>query len=192
MPCALIAIGASVGGLEAISTILGGLPEGFPAAIAIVQHRRADSDSRLESLLAAKCALTVHVTDDKDPIEAGHVYVGPPDYHLLVDGDVFSLSIDEPVGWSRPSIDVLFESAADARHRPLVGVLLTAASSDGAQGMVAIAKQGGVTIVQDPEEAESPIAPLAAIARTPIDHVIPVAEIAPLLLRLVTSPPAPP
>ncbi len=187
MSCALIAIGASVGGLEAISTILGGLPRGFPAAIAIVQHRRADSDSRLESLLASKCRLTVHVTDDKDPIEAGHVYVGPPDYHLLIDGDVFSLSIDEPVGWSRPSIDVLFESAADARNRPLVGVLLTAASSDGAQGMVAIAKRGGVTIVQDPEEAESPIAPLAAIARTPIDHVVPVAKIAPLLLSLVTS-----
>lgn len=187
MSCALIAIGASMGGFEATSTILRNLPVNFPAAIAIVQHRSADGDSRLESLLAKRCKLKVHVTDDKAPIEAGNVYIGPPDYHLLIDGDLFSLSTDEPVSWSRPSIDVLFESAADAHHRPLIGVLLTAASSDGAEGLAAIARRGGTTIVQDPAEAHSPIAPLAALAKGPIDHVVKVAEIAPLLLRLVAQ-----
>jgi two-component system chemotaxis response regulator CheB len=180
-------MGASMGGFEAISIILQGLPASFPAAIAIVQHRRPDSDSRLEHLLAQKSNLPVHITDDKDVIEPGHVYISPPDYHLLIDEDVFSLSIDEPVSWSRPSIDVLFETAAVSTHRPIIGVLLTAASSDGAAGIRALAKRGGVTIVQDPKEAMSPVAPLAALAGGPVDHILKVAEIAPLLCRLTSS-----
>ena len=184
---ALVVMGASLGGLEALSVILSSLPSAFPAAIAIVQHRRPDGDSRLEALLGRKCGLPVRVTDDKQRIRAGNVYVGPSDYHLLVDQDCFSLSIDEVVSWSRPSIDVLFESAAESHHRPLIGVLLTAASSDGADGLAKIGMQGGTTIVQNPKEAVSPIAPLAAIARTPIDHIANLAEIGPLLVRLTKS-----
>jgi len=179
----LVVVGTSLGGLDALTRVLAELPEDAPAAIAVVQHRRPDSDTRLADLLERRCRLRVAEPQDKEPIASSRVYVAPADYHLLVDGDCFALDTGEAVSFARPSIDVLFESAADASTRPLVGVLLTAASEDGARGIAAVARAGGVTIVQDPEEARSGVAPRAAIAMTRVDYVLRLEEIGPQLLR---------
>jgi two-component system chemotaxis response regulator CheB len=125
--------------------------------------------------------------DDKQGLHPGTVYLAPPDYHLLVDGRTLSLSVDEPVNFARPSIDVLFESAAESEFRTVVGVLLTASSDDGANGISAIARAGGITIVQDPQDAESPTAALAALDRCRVDHVLPVSEIANKLVEVFRS-----
>lgn len=180
----LAVIGASLGGLDALSVLLGDLREDVPLAFAVVQHRHPDSSAALETILAKRCRLPIVQTLDREPIRLGHVYLAPADYHLLVDDDAFSLSLDERVSWARPSIDVLFESAAATCKRLLIGVLLTSSSEDGAAGIEAVKKAGGVTIVQDPQEARSPVAPLAALARTPVDHVLRLEEIGPLLGRL--------
>lgn len=178
----LVVVGASLGGLTALQTLLAALPEGFAVPIAVAQHRRPDGDSRLVELLAKKTSLRVKEPDDKDEIERRTVYVAPADYHLLVERQgAFALSVDEPVVFARPSIDVLFESAAEAYGRRLAAVLLTASSEDGAAGMAAVAERGGVTVVEDPASAASPVAGLAALARTRVQHVLPVAEIGPLL-----------
>jgi two-component system, chemotaxis family, protein-glutamate methylesterase/glutaminase len=188
MRAELVVMGASLGGLAAFEAILGKLPATFPAPIAIAQHRRADADSRLEELLASRTPLAVKRPDDKEPLREGTVYVAPADYHMLVERGQLVLSVDGPVSFSRPSIDVLFESAADAYGPTLVGVLLTASSEDGADGIAAVAAQGGVTVVQDPETAASPVAARAAIARARVTHVLPLEEIAPLLVRLTQAP----
>lgn len=188
----LVVMGASLGGLAALDAILGNLPASFAAPMAIVQHRRADADSRLERLLAVRTSLAVREAEDKDPLCPGTVYLAPADYHLLVERGHLALSVDGPVSFSRPSIDVLFESAADAYGPALVGVLLTASSEDGAAGIAAVAAHGGVTVVQDPATAVSPVAPLAALARTPVEHVLSVEEIAPLLVRLTETAGGPP
>jgi two-component system chemotaxis response regulator CheB len=179
-----VVIGASLGGLDALSALLGDFTADIPLAFAVVQHRHQDSSAALETILAKRCRLPIVQTLDREPIRLGHVYLAPADYHLLVDDDAFSLSLDEPVNWARPSIDVLFESAAASYKRLLIGVLLTASTEDGAAGIEAVRNAGGVTIVQDPKEARSPVAPLAALARTPVDHVLRLKEIGPLLGRL--------
>jgi two-component system chemotaxis response regulator CheB len=178
----IVVVGASLGGLKAIGTILGGLPRGFDIPIAVVQHRHVDSDSRLVHLLDATTELDVVEPDDKETIKRGKVYLCPSDYHLLVGDDELSLSVDDPVGCARPSIDVLFESAAEAHFDLVVGVLLTASSVDGAAGLAAIARVGGTTIVQDPNEAESPVAIAAAMARFKVDHVLALKDIARVLV----------
>jgi two-component system, chemotaxis family, protein-glutamate methylesterase/glutaminase len=180
----LVVLGTSLGGLAALEAILGKLPADFAVPLAIVQHRRADADSRLEDLLASRTALPVRETEDKEPLRPGHAYIAPADYHMLVERGHLTLSVDGPVSFDRHSIDVLFESAAESYAPALVGVLLTASSEDGAAGIAAIAESGGVTVVQDPKSAASPVAPLAALARARVDHVLPVEEIAALLLRL--------
>lgn len=178
----LVVVGASLGGLAALQTLLSGLPEGFAVPIAVAQHRRPDEGSRLAELLAKKTPLRVREPDDKEEIERGTVYVAPADYHLLVErAGAFALSVDGPVAFARPSIDVLFESAAEAYGRRLAAVLLTASSEDGAAGMAAVAARGGVTVVEDPASAASPVAGLAALARTRVQHVLPITEIGPLL-----------
>lgn len=178
----LVVVGASLGGLAALQTLLAALPEGFTVPVAVAQHRRPDGDSRLVELLAKKTSLRVKEPDDKDEIERRTVYLAPADYHLLVERPgAFALSVDEPVVFARPSIDVLFETAAEAYGRRLAAVLLTASSEDGAAGMAAVAERGGVTVVEDPASAASPVAGLAALARTRVQHVLPVAEIGPLL-----------
>lgn len=180
----LVVLGASLGGLDALGRILGALPADFPTALAVAQHRRPDAHSQLAHLLNRQTQLTVREADDKDVLEAGSVYLAPADYHLLVEPGRLALTTDEPVSFARPSIDVLFESAAEAYGRRLVAVLLTAASEDGAEGMVRVVSLGGVAVVQDPATARSPIAPLAALARTRVHHVLPLKEIGPLLTRL--------
>jgi two-component system chemotaxis response regulator CheB len=180
----LIVMGTSHGGLHALSTVIGGLPGDFPLPIAVVQHRSRDSDGIMATLLTDRSKLRVREVEDKEPIEPGWVYIAPPDYHLLVDGDVFALSTEEPVAYSRPSIDVLFESAAEAYGDRLVGVVLTGANADGARGLKRIKEFGGYAVVQDPLTAESPPMPRAAIAAAPVDKVVPLEGIAPFLVQL--------
>jgi two-component system chemotaxis response regulator CheB len=188
MPFGLITMGASWGGLHAIETVLVGLPAEFPTPIAIAQHRAADSGSgALTRMLSVRSGLEVREVEDKEPIEAGRVYLAPSDYHLLVEPDGFSLSTDETVQHSRPSIDVLFDSAADIYADRLVGVILTGANADGAYGLRRVKRRGGVTIVQDPDSAEKRAMPEAAIATGAADHVVPLDAIAPKLAELAAA-----
>jgi two-component system, chemotaxis family, protein-glutamate methylesterase/glutaminase len=179
----IIAVGASLGGLEALSTLLGELPAGFGCPIVVVQHRRPDTDARLADLLNARCPLTVREPDDKEPLVAGHVFVAPANYHLLVERGSVALSTDAPVLYARPSIDVLFESVADVYAEAAVGVMLTCANEDGALGSKAIKNAGGRVLVQDPTTAESAVGPRATLAATQVDGVLGLAEIATLLQK---------
>jgi two-component system chemotaxis response regulator CheB len=162
----LIAIGCSWGGLAALSRLLDGMPTEIDAAVVIAQHRGPD-DSQLENLLHGRSALPVHEVDDKDPIKGGCVFLAPPAYHLLVEQGRFALSTEAPVHYARPSLDVLFESAADSYGEDCIGVVLTGASADGAAGLQRIVEAGGAAIVQTPETAERPEMPAAALAAAP-------------------------
>ena len=168
-----VVIGASSGGIEVLNTLLPRLPPGFPAAVLIVQHIRGDSRSRLHELFEKQCPLTVCEAADKQPIEPGTVYFAPPDYHLLVESDYScALSVDDPVRYSRPSIDVLFETAAWAYRRRVLGILLTGANDDGSEGLAVIREAGGTTWAQLPSSARAPTMPLSAIARDVVDEVL--------------------
>lgn len=181
----LIAIGASWGGLRAIECLLTGLPSEFSTPIVIAQHRAAASGSgALARMLSLRSGLDVREAGDKEPIARGHVYLAPPDYHLLVEPDGFALSTDEHVQFSRPSIDVLFDSAADTYGDRLIGVILTGANEDGAYGLLRVKRRSGVTIVQHPDTAEKCTMPAAAIATGAADHVVALERIAPLLTDL--------
>jgi two-component system, chemotaxis family, protein-glutamate methylesterase/glutaminase len=181
----LVVVGASWGGLQAIRVLLGGLPTGFGAAVVVVQHRSSDSHpSALRELLGASTALRVSEAEDKQPLEPGWVYVAPPDFHTLVEADHLELSVEAAVSHSRPSIDVLFESAAEARRERCVGVVLTGANADGAAGLARIAELGGQAIVQDPETAERAEMPRAALQAVPGARALPLEEIAALLVEL--------
>ena len=181
----LIAIGASWGGLLALGTLLDGIPAELEQPIVIAQHRSAESTrGALESLLQRHTKRPVCEPHDKDSIEASHVYVAPPDYHLLVDGGRFALSLDDRVQFARPSIDVLFESVAEAYRDRAIGIVLTGANEDGAAGLAAIKRNGGVGIVQDPRTATKKSMPEAAIAAAQADAVLPLDEIGPFLYGL--------
>jgi two-component system chemotaxis response regulator CheB len=183
----VVVVGTSYGGLQALSTLLGAIPADFPFPLAVVQHRSRDSDETLSRLLQERSKLRVREVFDKEPIAAGHVYIGPPDYHLLVEGATFALSVDAPVAFSRPSIDVFFESAADALGPRVIGVLLTGANADGAMGLKRIKQRGGYAIVQDPQTAAARAMPDAGIALAPVDAVLPLAEIAGHLVDLAAA-----
>jgi two-component system chemotaxis response regulator CheB len=183
----MIVIGASSGGLRAMQTLLGGLPKTFPLPVAVVLHRHRDAEDILQLVLQRSSALPLIEVTDKELIRPGQVYIAPADYHLLVEPNYFSLSTDEPVLYARPSIDVLFESAADIFGRMAVGVVLTGASQDGARGAAEIQKQGGTVIVQDPATAESPLMPAAALAATRTNFVRPVEQIAATLIQIANS-----
>jgi two-component system chemotaxis response regulator CheB len=164
MPHEAIAMGASAGGLRALSSILSALPADFPVPIFIVQHTLASPSDILPDLLDGRCLLTVRQAEEKEAPEAGRVYVAPPDYHLMVEMDRrLSLSVDPPVNYARPSIDVLFETAAEAYGSALVGVVLTGANSDGARGLRKIKDLGGFALVQDPATAEAAVMPQSAL-----------------------------
>jgi two-component system, chemotaxis family, protein-glutamate methylesterase/glutaminase len=174
-----VVIGASAGALEVLSNLLPALPSDYRLPILIVVHLPPDNTSLFAELFRARCAIRVREAEDKEPIEPGVVYFAPPDYHLLVEEDKrLSLSDDEPVLFSRPSIDVLFESAADAYGGGLIGVVLTGANSDGANGLKAVVEAGGVAVVQSPGSAYAVAMPEAAIAACPAARVLPVNEIA--------------
>jgi two-component system chemotaxis response regulator CheB len=181
----VIAIGASWGGLSAVGTLLEGIPEELDQAIVVAQHRSPESSRGvLESLLQRHSNRPVREPGDKEPIEASHVYVAPADYHLLVDGGHFALSIDARVQFARPSIDVLFESVAQAYRDRAIGIVLTGANDDGAAGLAAIKRNGGVSIVQDPKTAERRTMPDAAIAGSVADAVLPLEQIPDFLYGL--------
>jgi two-component system chemotaxis response regulator CheB len=164
------------------------LPGDLRAPVFIVVHLPRERPSLLAQIFAPKCALQVREAEDKMRVEPGTVYFAPPDYHLLVDkGPQLALSIDELVHYSRPSIDVLFESAVDLYAKRLMGIILTGANQDGTAGLAAIHGGGGVTIVQEPESAEVPHMVRAALKRTPADFVLPLNEIAALLRTLASA-----
>jgi two-component system chemotaxis response regulator CheB len=173
-----IAIGASAGGFQALSQFLSALPASFPSPILIVMHVAPHKDSLLVELFGKNCALAVNEAEDKEPIIAGTVYIAPPDYHLLVETPAtLALSSDERINHSRPAIDVLFETAADAFGPNLTGIILTGANNDGAAGLKAVALAGGIAIVQDPATAEMPTMPAAALAACPSARVMSLEQI---------------
>ena len=179
----IIVVGASAGGLRALEMLLGGLPRGFPVPIVAVQHRARGSSDAYAEVIGRGTALPVREVQDDDPLRGPGVYIAPPDYHVLIEPGRLCLSVDEPVSYSRPSIDVLFESAADVYGSRVLAVLLTGANADGSKGMARVKQAGGVAIVQDPHTAESPEMPAAAIARAPVDCVLPLEDIAAEILR---------
>jgi two-component system chemotaxis response regulator CheB len=180
-----VVIGASAGALEALSVILPALPASFRLPIFIVVHLPPDRESILAELFQGKCRLRVREAEDKEPINGGTVYFAPPGYHLLVETDKhLSLSADEPIIYSRPSIDALFESAADAYGPGLVAVILSGASHDGANGMRAVVDAGGVAIVQNPDNAFATAMPEAALDACPDAWVLSVDEIAAWLVKV--------
>ncbi|HMB55494.1 MAG TPA: chemotaxis protein CheB [Thermoanaerobaculia bacterium] len=185
-PVELVVIGASLGGLDALGVVLAALGPGFPP-VAVAQHRSPQGESRLAHLLGRGLAVEVGEVEDKEPLSPGRVYLAPADYHLLVEEGRVALSTEAPVAFSRPSIDVLFESAARAYGPRVVGVLLTASSEDGAEGIAAVHRAGGSTVVQDPKTARSPVAPKAALRLTPGARVLPLEEIGPFLANEVAQ-----
>jgi two-component system chemotaxis response regulator CheB len=180
----LVVIGTSWGGLNALSRIVEGLPLDFRLPIVVVQHRGRDSDETMAMILQSRCQRPVLDAEDKDVIQPGSVYLAPPDYHLLIDDGYLSLSIDEPVAFSRPSIDVLFETAADVYGSGVIGVLLTGANQDGTKGLQKIKDAGGYAIVQDPAGAEVATMPESAIADVAVDCILPLERIASFLVEL--------
>jgi two-component system, chemotaxis family, protein-glutamate methylesterase/glutaminase len=183
-----IVIGASAGGIEALTVVLPALPAGLQAPVFIVLHLPRDKPSMLAEIFARKCALPVREAEDKDEVVPGTVYFAPNNYHLLVDkGPQLSLSVDDPVHHSRPSIDVLFESAVEIYGERLLGIILSGANDDGASGLAAIHDAGGLTIVQSPQTARAPNMALSALKLRPADWVLPLDEIAKLLRTLDTG-----
>ena len=183
-----IVIGTSAGGIEALAALLPALPAGTRASVFVVIHLPRDSRSLLVEIFQPRCALPVREASDKEPVEPGAIYVAPPDYHLLIDsGPALALSIDAPVHHSRPAIDVLFESAADVYRTRLLGIVLTGGNEDGAAGLAAVRRAGGLALVQDPQEAQVRAMPEAALARVAAADVLTLARIAALLGTLAPS-----
>lgn len=178
-------IGVSTGGVYALQTLLGQLPADFSLPILIVQHIGPEAGSGLAKLLDERCALRVKEADEQDEILPGTVYLAPPNYHLLVErGGFLALSADPHVSFARPSVDVLFESAAAVFGPHLIGVVLTGANFDGSRGLKTIKQKGGVAIVQDPADAAARQMPLAAMAATAVDYVLALDGMAALLQKL--------
>ncbi|WP_088251637.1 chemotaxis protein CheB [Fimbriiglobus ruber] len=186
-PIEAVVVGASAGALEALSVLLPALPTDYPLPVLVVVHLPPDKKSVMAELLQQKCRVGVREAEDKEPIRAGIVYFAPPDYHLLVEPDRrLSLSSEEPVLYSRPSIDVLFETAADAYGPGLIGVVLTGANSDGSRGLRAVLSAGGTGLVQWPDLAYASAMPQAALDACPGARVLSLPEIATYLLECVT------
>lgn len=181
-----VAIGASAGGIDALFTLLEGLPAPIAAPIVIVLHLPEDHESRLVDVFASRVDVPVQEAQPHAPVAAGSVYFAPPGYHLLVEADrTFSLSCDAPVLFSRPSIDVLLDSCAEAYGPSLLGMVLTGANEDGARGLARVKRCGGLAAVQDPAEAAHAAMPQAAIAAADPDHVLPLAGLRSLLHTVV-------
>lgn len=180
-----VVIGVSTGGVDALKIVVGGLPADFPIPVMVVAHISPEADNGLALLLDDLCEIRVKEADELEKAEAGTVYIAPPNYHLQVEKNgCLSLSVDPPVRFARPSVDVLFESAADVFGAALVGVVMTGAGSDGSNGLRRVKDAGGVAVVQNPDEAEADSMPRSSIAAAVPDHVTPLAGIAGLLVRL--------
>jgi len=181
---AIVIVGTSWGGLDALRTIVSALPPEYELPTVVVQHRHRDTEALLARLLQDETKLNVCEIEDKQPIEGGHVFVAPADYHTMIDKGHFALSVDEPVRYSRPSIDVTMMSAADAYRHRTVGVVLTGANADGARGLRSIADAGGLAVVQQPATAEVPTMPSAAVKSVPTARVFALDRIAAFLGNL--------
>jgi two-component system chemotaxis response regulator CheB len=182
-----VVIGASAGGVSALLELLPGLPAGAPLPIVVVVHMMQGRHSQLAEVFAQRMAMAVEEAQDKQPVAAGTVYFAPSGYHLSVESErCFSLSCEPPHNFSRPAIDFIMASAADVYGAALVGILLTGANNDGAAGLAAIGKAGGLTVVQDPAEAQVDVMPRAAIRARAPDLVLPLQDIRSLLALLET------
>ena len=177
-------VGASWGGLAALTSLVAALPKSFPVPLAVVQHRSRHADNLLAGLLQDVTSLRVIDVEDKEPLVAGTVYIAPANYHMMVEKDHLSLTTDPMVRFSRPSIDVTFISAADAHPGTTLGVVLTGANDDGSLGLRHIVNRGGKAIVQDPATAESPTMPAAARAVVPEAEVVALERIPERLIAL--------
>jgi two-component system, chemotaxis family, protein-glutamate methylesterase/glutaminase len=184
MAYSIVGIGSSWGGLAAMSKLLGDLPADFSLPIVVVQHRSSDSDRLLAEILQDATGLTVSEVEDKEPLTPGTVHIAPANYHVLIDDGFLSLSLEEPVRFSRPSIDVMFSSAADTYGPGAIGVVLTGANEDGAEGLSDIVRRGGRALVQDPRSAEIAIMPHAAVKAVPRAEVLPLERLGPRLIEL--------
>ena len=181
-------LGSSAGGGKVLPEILSGLPAAFSVPVLLVQHLHSSDAERFAEHLACEIALAVAVPCDKQRIEPGCVYVAPADYHMLVEEDrTIALSISNKINWSRPSIDILFDSAARVYREKLIAIICTGANSDGAEGMRTVKELGGFLVAQDPATAEAPVMPLAAIKAAGIETLLSPGEIAELLLKLGES-----
>jgi len=180
----VVAVGTSWGGLAALTKLLGDLPTDFGIPVVLVQHRSKDSERLLVQLLQDKTDLKVCEIEDKDPLTSGTVHVAPANYHVLIENGYASLTVEEPVRFSRPSIDVMFSSAADTYGAAAIGVVLTGANEDRARGLAHIVKRGGLALVQDPKTAEIPIMPQAAIRVVPTAEVLSLETLGPRLIAL--------
>ena len=184
-PFKAVVIGASTGGVSALKFLLGSLPKNFPAPLLVVTHIAPGSDDGLAVLLDALCAIRVKEADDQELSAPGTVYLAPANYHMLVErGGMLTFSIDPPVNFARPSIDVLFETAAEAFGPELIGVILTGAGSDGSKGLLKIKSTGGTVIVQEPADAEMSAMPESALQTVQADHVACLRDIPFLLMKL--------
>ena len=180
-----IVIGASTGGFRGLCQILPLLPVEFALPIIIAQHRMKDSETLLEHLLDFRCMIHIKQAEEKELIQPGKVYFAPPDYHILIESDqTLSLSIEPPVCHARPSINVLFETAADVYGEKLAGIILSGNNNDGQQGARYLKRLGGLLVVQDPLSAEAPALPKTVIAAMNVDHILPLHQIGSLLLNL--------
>jgi two-component system, chemotaxis family, protein-glutamate methylesterase/glutaminase len=184
MAHSVVVVGTSWGGLAALTKLLGDLPADFGIPVVVVQHRSKDSERLLVQLLQDATELNVCEIEDKDPLRPGTVHVAPANYHVLIEDGYASLTIEEPVRFSRPSIDVMFSSAADTYGAAAIGVVLTGANEDGARGLAHIVKRGGLALVQDPKTAEIPIMPQAAIREVPTGEVLQLETLGPRLVAL--------
>ncbi|MGH8665826.1 MAG: chemotaxis protein CheB [Burkholderiales bacterium] len=174
-----VAVGASAGGIEALVVLLEAIAHGFEPAILIVMHIPPTNGDLLVDVLRPHCQAPLREAEDKEVVAAGHVYVAPPGYHLLVEpARTLALSVDEPVNFSRPSIDLLFESAAHAYGRNLLGIVLTGANEDGARGLKAIRSAGGLGWVQEPQTALASVMPRRAIECAGADRILPLPQLA--------------
>lgn len=181
-----IVIGASAGGMDAIKSILMPLQEGFSAPILIVQHLSPHSDGYMAKYLNELCKINVKEADEKEKILPGNAYIAPANYHLLIEKDeTLSLTVDPKVNYSRPSIDILFESAAEVYENELIGIILTGGNGDGSKGLKVIKEFGGLTIVQDPSTAEAEFMPRAAIKASEVDYILSLNKISNKLIKLM-------
>jgi two-component system, chemotaxis family, protein-glutamate methylesterase/glutaminase len=184
----IILIGASAGGVQALSEVIGGLPSDFPAAIFIVLHISPYGRSAMPVILGRAGRLPAAHATDGEPVEMGRVYVAPPDHHLVLQDDLVRLSRAPTENAQRPAVDVLFRSGAQAYGRRVVAVVLTGNLDDGTAGLAVVKRYGGTAVAQDPEEADYPSMPLSAIENVDVDHVLPLDGIAPLLVELNSVP----
>ena len=181
----LVVVGVSTGGVQALKLVLGHLPRDFPLPILIVQHIKPDAGSGLAKLLDELCPIKVKEAEEEERLAPGCAYLAPANYHLLVERDeTLSLSGEPLVNFARPSVDVLFESAAESFDSAVIGVILTGAGYDGGKGLASIKGKGGVAIVQDPADAEASSMPKHALSLISADHVVTLRQLPGLLLQL--------